>query len=212
MNNTKSGLKELALMLYPQYDLKMVENSFSSCLTGKLLIAMPSIYNHRFERTVVYLCAHNNDGAMGLIINQELDNTDFSDLAEQLNIRLSAEIGHIRVHFGGPVNSGRGFVLHSPEYERDGTLIVDDQMSLTATVDVLRSIAAGCGPRKQLFALGYAGWGPGQLDQEINENAWMIVDADESLVFDTGLEGKWDLALAKIGIHAGQLSMNMGHA
>lgn len=199
-------------MSHPQYDFAMIEKPIASSLTGKLLIAMPAVQDHRFERTVIYLCAHNDDGAMGLVINQEMDNTDFSDLAEQLNIQLSEEIDHIRVHFGGPVDSGRGFVLHSPEYERDGTLIVDDHISLTATVDVLRSIAAGRGPRKSLFALGYAGWGPGQLDQEISENAWMIVEADESLIFDTGLEGKWDLALAKIGIHAGQLSTDMGHA
>ncbi len=190
----------------------MIDTPSSSCLTGKLLIATPSMHDKRFARSVIYLCAHNQDGAMGLVINQEMDDTDFSDLAEQLDIQISDKTDHIRVHFGGPVDSGRGFVLHSPEYERDGTLTVDERISLTATIDVLRSIAAGYGPRKCLFALGYAGWGAGQLDREIAGNAWMIVDADESLVFDSGLEGKWELAMAKIGIVAGHLSTEMGHA
>lgn len=185
---------------------------FESFLAGQLLIAMPGMRDPRFARTVVYMCAHSAEGAMGLVINRVLESLTFTDLLEQLGIEGTAAQPPSAVHFGGPVETGRGFVLHSPDYRQDGTLSVADGVSLTATVDILRAIAAGEGPRRHLLALGYAGWGPGQLDGEIRANGWLHVAADEELVFDAGLDSKWDRAIAKIGIDPRMLSDAAGHA
>ena len=185
---------------------------FESYLAGQLLIAMPGMRDPRFARTVVYMCAHSAEGAMGLVINRVLESLTFTDLLEQLGIEGTAVQPSSAVHFGGPVETGRGFVLHSPDYRQDGTLSVADDVSLTATVDILRAIAAGEGPRRHLLALGYAGWGPGQLDGEIRANGWLHVAADEELVFDAGLDSKWDRAIAKIGIDPRMLSDVAGHA
>jgi Putative transcriptional regulator len=187
-------------------------SQFESSLVGKLLVAMPGMRDPRFAKSVVYMCAHSTDGAMGLVLNRILDTLTFADLLEQLGIPSSESQRAIRVHFGGPVETGRGFVLHSPDYKQDGTLIVAGEVSLTATVDILRAIAAGAGPRRHLLALGYAGWGPGQLDGEIRANGWLHVPADEELVFDPGLETKWDRAMAKMGIDPRMLSDAAGHA
>ena len=149
---------------------------------------------------------------MGLVINRVLESLTFTDLLEQLGIEGTAVQPSSAVHFGGPVETGRGFVLHSPDYRQNGTLSVADDVSLTATVDILRAIAAGEGPRRHLLALGYAGWGPGQLDGEIRANGWLHVAADEELVFDAGLDSKWDRAIAKIGIDPRMLSDVAGHA
>ncbi len=183
-----------------------------TALTGKLLIAMPSMPDPRFARTVIYMCAHNEDGAMGLVVNRVLDAISFTDLLGQLGIKPEGRVDGIHVHFGGPVETGRGFVLHSPDYHRDGTLQVADGVALTATVDILKAIAAGGGPRRHLLALGYAGWAPGQLDTEIKANGWLHVDADEGLVFDLDLASKWDRAMAKIGIDPRLLTDIAGHA
>jgi putative transcriptional regulator len=185
---------------------------FDSYLVGQLLIAMPGMRDPRFARTVVYICAHSAEGAMGLVINRTLDSLSFDDLLEQLGIEGGGTRPPIAVHFGGPVETGRGFVLHSPDYRQDGTLSVAEDVSLTATVDILRAIAAGAGPRRHLLALGYAGWGPGQLDGEIRANGWLHVAADEDLVFDSSLESKWERAMAKIGIDPRMLSDAAGHA
>ncbi len=185
---------------------------FDSYLVGQLLIAMPGMRDPRFARTVVYICAHSPEGAMGLVINRVLDSLTFDELLDQLGIEGTALRPSVAVHFGGPVETGRGFVLHSPDYRQDGTLSVADDVSLTATVDILRAIALGEGPRHHLLALGYAGWGPGQLDGEIRANGWLNVTADEQLVFNTDLESKWDLAMAKIGIDPRMLSDAAGHA
>ena len=185
---------------------------FDSYLAGQLLIAMPGMRDPRFARTVVYMCAHSAEGAMGLVINRILDSLTFEDLLEQLGIEGSVPPQSATVHFGGPVETGRGFVLHSGDYRQDGTLAVAEDVSLTATVDILRAIAAGEGPRRHLLALGYAGWGPGQLDGEIRANGWLHVAADEALVFDTELDSKWDRAIAKIGIDPRMLSDAAGHA
>lgn len=181
-------------------------------LTGQLLIAMPQMRDPRFTRTVIYMCAHNAEGAMGLVVNRLMDSLSFDELLEQLDITDSNPANEIRVHFGGPVESSRGFVLHSADYRRDGTLSVDNSVALTATVDILRSIAEGDGPHKSLLALGYAGWGPGQLDSEIQANAWLTVPADMDLVFDGDLETKWDRALAKLGVHSAMFLGDAGHA
>ncbi|MBI3452017.1 MAG: YqgE/AlgH family protein [Rhodospirillales bacterium] len=181
-------------------------------LTGHLLIAMPQMQDPRFERSVIYMCAHNSDGAMGLVVNKLFDQLSFPDLLEQLNIETGPRTEQIRVHFGGPVESGRGFVLHSDDYVRDGTLKVESGFALTATVDILRAIAVGEGPRNSLLALGYAGWGPGQLETEIVANGWLTIPADEKLVFGADLDGRWRDALAKIGVELGALSGQAGHA
>ncbi len=181
-------------------------------LTGHLLIAMPQMQDPRFARSVVYLCAHTGDGAMGLVVNKLVDNVTFPDLLEQLNIRTGAIDKEIRIHFGGPVETGRGFVLHSADYVQDATLVVDRNVALTATVDILKSIAEGGGPNQSLLALGYAGWAPGQLELEIQANGWLSVGADPDLVFGPGLDDKWARAMAKIGIDHAKLSGEAGHA
>ncbi|NQV47505.1 MAG: YqgE/AlgH family protein [Rhodospirillaceae bacterium] len=185
-----------------------IENS----LSGQLLVAMPGMKDARFERSVIYVCAHSPDGAMGLVINKSFEAISFPDLLEQLGIEGATPTDRIDVHFGGPVESSRGFVLHSPDYVRDATLIVDEDVALTATIDILRAIADGNGPRRCLLALGYAGWGPGQLDSEIMSNGWLNVDADDDLVFGDDLAHKWDHAMGKIGIDPAMLSDNAGHA
>lgn len=181
-------------------------------LTGQLLIAMPGIGDPRFDKTVIYLCAHSEDGAMGLVINREFDDLTFPDMLEQLNIMPAPHIEPILVQFGGPVESGRGFVLHSQDYMHDGSLAVDDTVALTATVDILRAIADGQGPDRRMLALGYAGWGPGQLDAEIRANGWLHVNSDTNLLFDADLDDKWTLAMGKIGIDPRMLSDTAGHA
>jgi putative transcriptional regulator len=149
---------------------------------------------------------------MGLVVNREIDAISFPDLLEQLDIEPSGDVEPIRVHFGGPVESGRGFVLHSPDYVQDTTMVVDGEVALTATIDILKAIAGGSGPRRRLLALGYAGWGPGQLDTEIKANGWLHVAADADLVFGADLEGKWQRAMGKLGIDPRMLSDEAGHA
>ncbi len=183
-----------------------------SCLAGQLLIAMPGMKDPRFEKTVIYMCAHNPDGAMGLVINRPLESLSFPDLLEQLEIDPVGGGERIEVHFGGPVESGRGFVLHSRDYLQEATMVVDSDIALTATVDILKAIADGDGPRRSLLALGYAGWGPGQLDSEIKSNGWLHVAADRELVFGGNPAGKWEQAMGKIGVDPRMLSDDMGHA
>lgn len=184
----------------------------SGYLTGQMLIAMPQMQDPRFARSVVYICAHTAEGAMGLVVNRLFSSLNFPDLLEQLNIETTPLCDPIRVHFGGPVEAGRGFVLHSTDYRQDTTLLVDDHVGLTATVDVLRAIAEGRGPRQSLLALGYAGWGAGQLDGEIRDNAWLNVPSDDDLLFGEEIENKWERAIAKIGVDFSKLSANAGHA
>ena len=181
-------------------------------MTGQLLIAMPHMADSRFARTLIYLCAHTADGAMGLVINRPVDNVTFPDLLRQLNITPGADSPHNPILFGGPVETGRGFVLHSADYVRDATLLVDRDVGLTATLDILKDIATGHGPRRSLLMLGYAGWGPGQLDAEIQANGWLSAPADEVLIFDQDLGTKWDKALAKLGVGLSTLSAEAGHA
>jgi putative transcriptional regulator len=181
-------------------------------LTGQLLIAMPTMPDQRFQRTVIYMCAHNADGAMGLVINRLFGSITFPDLLEQLGIDSPGSAANMRVHFGGPVESGRGFVLHSTDFVREGTMQVDDKIALTATVDILRAIADGRGPKHALLALGYAGWGPGQLDTEMQANGWLNAPADDRLLFDRDLDTKWERAIAKLGVSLSMLSGEAGHA
>ena len=183
----------------------------SSSLSGQLLISMPNMEDPRFERSVIFVCAHSADGAMGLIINKPYDAITFSSLLKQLGVPASDGAKQIDVQLGGPVEVSRGFVLHSQDYIRDASLIVDKELALTATLDILRAIADDCGPRRYLLALGYAGWGPGQLDTEILNNGWLNVEADEDLVFNENLEIKWAQAMSKMGIDPHKLSDNVGH-
>lgn len=189
-------------------------------LDGQMLIAMPTMADLRFSRAVIYLCAHSADGAMGIIINQRAPNIDFGELLEQLNITGDGEAIHlpqsktdIAVHVGGPVESARGFVLHSSDYyAEDSTLPIDERVSLTATVDILRAIASGVGPDKALLALGYAGWAPGQLEDEFQSNGWLHCPADPEILFDRNIDEKYLRALKKIGIDPSHLVNDAGHA
>ncbi|MFA7431461.1 MAG: YqgE/AlgH family protein [Rhodospirillaceae bacterium] len=181
-------------------------------IAGKCLIAMPGMTDPNFARAVVYICAHTAEGAMGLVINRAFAQLSFPDILEQLDIEPSPACDSIRVHFGGPVEAARGFVLHSSEYSQAATLLVNDTVALTATTDVLRAMADGSGPRRSLMALGYAGWSPGQLDEELKQNAWLTVDADEDLLFSNALESKWTAALGRLGIDPAMLSETAGHA
>ncbi len=183
-------------------------------LAGQILIAMPSMSDPRFARTVIYLCAHNADGAMGLVLNRLINSITFKDLLDELKVEEPApeEAAVPAIHFGGPVETGRGFVLHSADYVGPDSMPLTGTFALTATVDILKAIAAGQGPEQHLLALGYAGWGPGQLDGELQENAWLSVEADPDLVFDGELDDKWERALAKLGISASLLSSEAGHA
>lgn len=181
-------------------------------LTGQLLIAMPQMQDTRFERSVIYLCVHNADGAMGIVINQLSDDMSFPDLLEQLGIDSKDEEDGLPIHVGGPVETGRGFVLHTNDYVQGSTIKVNESFSLTATVDILKDIAEGRGPRRALLALGYAGWGAGQLDGEIHQNSWLNVNADESLLFGDHPDTKWLQSMAKLGIDLSLLSGEAGHA
>lgn len=185
----------------------------SGFLDGRLLIAMPGMIDPRFDRSVIFMCAHSGDGAMGLIVNKPAEGLAFADLLEQLDIPRGDQASEIRVHLGGPVEHGRGFVLHSAEYEADGaTLEINDDLGMTASVDILRDIALGDGPERALLALGYAGWGPGQLEGELQQNGWLICEADDALIFSADDGGKWERALGLLGIDARTLSASGGRA
>lgn len=184
----------------------------SGYLTGQLLVAMPQMTDPRFERSVIYICVHNPEGAMGLIVNRLVGSITFAELLEQLDIRTEEAPPQIAVHFGGPVETGRGFVLHSDDYIQDNTVVMDGGVALTATIDILRAVAEGSGPSQCLLALGYAGWGPGQLEGELQDNAWLNVPADASILFGTELDQKWTQAVAKLGFDPNLLFAGAGHA
>lgn len=178
-----------------------------SFLDGQLLIAMPGMRDPRFHKTLVYLCAHSADGAMGLIINKPAETLMVSDLYERLDIAHSPELPDEPVRFGGPVETGRGFVLHSADYNApEATLQVDRSISMTATLEILRLMAEGEGPVERMVALGYAGWSPGQLESELQANGWLLCQADRELLFGTDNAYKWDRAMAKLGIDPSVLS------
>lgn len=181
-------------------------------LTGQLLIAMPAMTDPRFVRSVIYLCAHTPDGAMGLVVNRPIVKPSFDDLLRQLDVVPVPPARRIRLCAGGPVDNARGFVLHTADWTGEGSLRVNEGLALTASLDVLKAIAEGGGPREGLLALGYAGWGPGQLDTEIQQNAWLSVPTDETLVFDDGHDTKWRRALGILRIDPLLLSGVAGHA
>ena len=185
-----------------------------SFLEGKLLIALPGMPDPRFEKSVIFVCAHSlSTGAMGLIINKQIEGLNFRDLVQKLQIKGAATAPDFPVLYGGPVETERGFVLHSGDYEStEATLPVTDGVSLTATVDILRAIAEGRGPARSIFALGYAGWGAGQIEDEIRANGWIHCEPDADLLFDADLGAKWASALAKLGIDVSGLSAHAGRA
>ncbi|MGE0524779.1 MAG: YqgE/AlgH family protein [Variibacter sp.] len=189
-------------------------------LDGQMLIAMPTMTDENFARSVIYMCAHSTEGAMGIVINQPAANINFPKLLVQLDvipakeaIRLPEKAESVRVMKGGPVETGRGFVLHTADFFlKDSTLPIDDSMCLTATLDILAEIAKGGGPENAILALGYAAWSAGQLETEIQDNGWLHCAADPDLIFGTDTDKKYDKALRKIGINPAMLSSEAGHA
>jgi putative transcriptional regulator len=194
------------------------EKSRDGFLNGHFLLAMPGMVDERFARTVVYVCAHSDEGAMGFIINRKQE-LEFPDLLVQLGvvtqedaIRLPDTARHLIVRSGGPVDRGRGFVLHSHDYMVESTMPVSDEVCLTATIDILRAISHGGGPRRALMTLGYSGWGAGQLEEEIVGNGWLTCPASQALLFDSDLPSKYDRVLAEMGIDPAYLSAASGRA
>lgn len=191
----------------------------SLSLKGQLLVAMPIMTDERFIRSVIYICEHTKEGAMGLIINHKANHISFPDLLDRLNISsiqsdqpLASKIPDQMVLIGGPVETGRGFVLHTEDYHcRNATLTICGGISLTATIDILKDIAFGRGPKKSLMALGYAGWGAGQLENEIHANGWLNCPADSEIIFTPELDTKYEKALAKIGVNPAYLVGDAGH-
>src|ERR671938_2177208 len=189
-------------------------------LDGQMLIAMPMVHEGHIARSVIYVCAHSTEGAMGIIVNHPAANINFPDLLVQLEVIPAADLiqlppraGGVKVLKGGPVETGRGFVLHSADFFiEDSTLPIDEGICLTATLDILKAIARGTGPASAVLALGYAGWSPGQLENEIQENGWLHCAADAELIFGQDTGGKYEKALKKIGIDLGMLSSEAGHA
>ncbi|HEY1961895.1 MAG TPA: YqgE/AlgH family protein [Rhizomicrobium sp.] len=182
-------------------------------LEGKLLIALPGMSDPRFEKSLIYMCAHSTTGAMGIIVNKPIEGLGFQELLRRLELPVSERTPNSPILFGGPVETGRGFVLHSGEYESaESTLPISPDISLTATLDILRAISEGSGPQKAMFALGYAGWGPGQIETEIQANGWVHCDPDPNLIFGNDMESKWAVALRKLGIDMSGLSAHAGRA
>lgn len=184
-----------------------------SFLLGKLLIALPGMPDPRFEKSVIFMCAHSDQGAMGLIVNKPLEGLTFRELIEKLDVHPTGSVADPPVMFGGPVSTGQGFVLHSSEYAaKDATMPVTQEVSLTTSVEILRDMAAGRGPQKAFFALGYAGWGPGQIESELQTNGWISCDPDQNILFDLSHDAKWKAALAKLGADISGLSAEAGRA
>ncbi|OUS07291.1 hypothetical protein A9Q96_07615 [Rhodobacterales bacterium 52_120_T64] len=182
-------------------------------LDGKFLVAMPGMGDPRFDRAVIFMCAHTPEGAMGLMINRPAHQLEFSELMEQLGVEGEDTANGPQVFFGGPVEHGRGFVLHSTDYfTKGGTMAISDDFGMTATMDVLQDMADGKGPDKRLLCLGYSGWGPGQLESEIQDNGWLICDASHEIVFDTPWGKMWNAAMRSLGFDPAMLSAEGGRA
>jgi putative transcriptional regulator len=189
-------------------------------LDGQMLIATPGMQDERFSRSLIYMCAHSSEGAMGIVVNQPAANISFPDLLVKLDVIPKAEkiqlppgAVDVTVLKGGPVETERGFVLHSADFFiENSTLPIDEGVCLTATLDILKAIARGAGPASAILALGYAGWSPGQLENELQQNGWLHCSADPELIFGTDVSAKYDRAMQKIGIRPGMLSSEVGHA
>ncbi len=189
------------------------ENNF---MTGKLLLSMPTINDPRFFKSVIFVCTHDENGAMGLMINSAVPGLNFKELLKQLNIEsdpaMADELAKIQVMSGGPVEQARGFILHGTDFSQKDTIKISNDIGVTGTIDAMKDIAHGKGPQDMVFVLGYAGWTKNQLEEEIQSNAWLMIDADQNLIFDTPAEDKWDAAIAILGIDPNMLSGTAGHA
>ena len=174
-------------------------SSPAATLVGRFLVAAPSMPDERFQKSVVFVCKHDDDGALGIIVNNKVDDLPLGQVYKQLGIDGPKAAALLPVLFGGPVETSRGLVLHSADYKRDETLLIDGGMALTASLEILKDMAGGSGPKHAWLALGHSGWAPGQLDREMQDNAWLVVDADATLVFDLDLEAKWQRALDRLG-------------
>jgi len=183
-------------------------------LTGKVLIAMPGMGDPRFAGSVVFMCSHSPEGAMGLIVNKRMAEVTFAEMLEQLEIVPPGGAPDMPVCFGGPVEMRRGFVLHTSDYHsaKNESLVVDHRFAMTATLEILEDIAHRRGPLKALMTLGYSGWGPGQLEAEIGDNGWLTAEATPELIFSTAIDRKWEAALQSLGVHPLMLSSEAGHA
>ncbi len=173
-------------------------------LAGNLLVAMPSLGDPNFTHSVIYLCSHSPDGAMGLIINRPVESPNFKEVLGHFDIALAGESEARAIHLGGPVEQGKGFILHTDDYHQETSIVVQKPFVLTSSIDILRDLAAGKGPRRSLVALGYAGWGAGQLDEEIRENVWLIVKASEEIIFKCKDAEKWSRAIAVLDSETGE--------
>lgn len=194
----------------------MDKNKKDHTLAGKLLLAMPNIGDPRFNKAVILLCAHDEKGAMGLVINQTAPGVDFRNLLEQTgiisDIKLDESHMNVPVMAGGPVDQSRGFLLHSNDFVHDDTIRINQYLAVTGTMEALKKLVYGEGPEKALFILGYAGWSPGQLDQELQQNAWLVAEPDQTLVFHGEGEDKWRQAVNRLGFDPAMLSVDAGHA
>lgn len=181
-------------------------------LSGKLLLSMPQMSDPRFNKAVIFLCAHDPGGAMGIVINQEMSHLPLSFLLDQLSLKTNDDFEDFPVLQGGPVETSRGLLLHSSDVLKQDSIRIEDSYAVTGTLEALQDIVNGTGPADKLFALGYAGWGPGQLEDELSANAWLIVDSDPDIVFRTPVSSKWDKALNKLGIDPAFLTATSGNA
>lgn len=199
-------------MGYNDYMVEIKQDSIkASGLEGQLLIATPAVQDSCFARSVIYMCAHNASGAMGIIINYPVENLDIKEILDQLEIN-GAHARTLPVHFGGPVEAGRGFVLHSTDYVSKESIIEGNGIAVTASVSILQDISQGRGPKNRILILGYAGWSAGQLESEIEEGSWMVVPASHKLLFDIENDSKWNVAVGTLGIDIGHYSSEVGHA
>ena len=181
-------------------------------LTGKLLISMPSLEDDRFYKTVIYMCAHSSEGAMGIIINKKIDYDLYPDLLEQLGIDKPLGNKKLYIRYGGPIESSRGFVLHSDEVIQKETLTIEKGVALTSTSEFFDDLSKGNGPKNSILALGYAGWAPGQIEKEILSNSWVTLSADLTFLFDEEVNNKWNKAYKLLGVDPNKLSNYSGRA
>jgi len=182
-----------------EYRIMSGSGSPAATLVGRFLVAAPSMPDERFQKSVVFLCKHDEDGALGIIVNNKVDDLPLGQVYKQLGIEVSQAAAEQPVLFGGPVETARGLVLHSADYKREETLLIEGGMALTASLEILRDMADGSGPKHAWLALGHSGWAPGQLDREMQDNAWLVVDGDAELVFDVDFAAKWQRALDRLG-------------
>ncbi len=181
-------------------------------LTGQILVSMPSMADERFYKTLIFLCAHSKEGSMGIIINKKIDFDMYPDLLQQLGIDQPLIDKKIYIRYGGPVETSRGFVLHSDDVVQKDSLQIDKGIALTSTIDIFKDLSKGKGPKESILALGYAGWGPGQLDNEIKNNGWITLNVDSSFIFDENVSEKWNQAYKMIGFNPTSLTNNFGKA